>query len=92
VSLGIIELLTRIGEDNVRVQNVMESLTRASLRRASKRVKVTEICFATDAITPTEMMRDDCPTVGLVLWLPRVLVDKARADHQPTPTPPAVPS
>ena len=85
--MGVIELLRRVGEDYVRVQNVVESM--AGIRLKGKRGRqYTEITFGTDAITPSDVMRNDCPMVGLVLWLPRNLVEKAKAEHAAGAPPP----
>lgn len=78
--LGIIELLTRVGEDNVGIQNLVECSTRFRARgkRGERHCAVT---FLTDQITPTHVMAGKMPKVGLVVWLPTDLVEQARKDH-----------
>lgn len=75
--LGIIELLTRIGEDNIRLQNLVESATNFQSRKRG----ATAITFLTNQMNPDEVFRNTPRHVGLVLWLPAELVEKARKDH-----------
>ncbi len=77
--LGIIELLTRIGEDNIRLQNLIESATK--FRACGKRGRETAITFLTNQMNPGEILRKQPRHVGLVLWLPTELVDTAKAAH-----------
>lgn len=75
--LGIIELLTRIGEDNVRLQNLLETATNF----ASRKRGFTAITFLTKEMTPSQVMSGKPDKVGLVVWLPTDLVEKAKAAH-----------
>ena len=78
--LGIIELLTRIGEDNIRLQNLMESATNFQ-GRGKRGARACAVTFLTDQITPSEVLQEHPQHVGLVLWLPTALVEKAKTDH-----------
>lgn len=75
--LGIIELLTRIGEDNVRLQNLMESATNFTRRKRG----FTAVTFLTREIDPNEVFHSNPRQVGLVIWLPSERVDAVRAAH-----------
>jgi hypothetical protein len=79
--LGIIELLTRIGEDNIRLQKLVESATHFKLK-GKRGHQETAITFMTNQMNPTEVFRKKARNVGLVLWLPSELVEKAQADHR----------
>lgn len=76
MSLGIIELLTRIGEDHVRVQNIEHGDVDVTTTKHG-----TRLTFYADPafISPTSVLNDTSPMVGLVVWMPRALVDAARA-------------
>ena len=78
--LGIIELLTRVGEEHIRLQNLLESATNFQ-QRGKRGRHHTAITFLTNQITPSEVLHGNCRQVGLVLWLPAVLVEQAQADH-----------
>ena len=75
--LGIIELLTRIGEENVRLQNLLESATNFQARKQG----TTAITFLTNQMHTTEVVHGPPKMMGLVLWLPADLVEKARREH-----------
>jgi hypothetical protein len=77
--MGIIELLERVGEDNIQLQNLVESMDGISMRGADSRVS-----FWTNGINPTEIAVGKARNVGLVLWLPTELVEKAKADSAAT--------
>ena len=74
--LGIIELLTRIGEEHVFVQNVVENMTNITTDKRG----VSKVTFVTPKLTAGEVMGEP-QHVGLVLWLPADLVKKAQAEH-----------
>ena len=75
-TVGIIELLERVGEDNVQLQNLVESMDDISVnKRGDSRVS-----FWTNGINATEIAVGKARNVGLVLWLPTELVEKAKAD------------
>ncbi len=78
--LGIIELLTRIGEENIKLQNLVESATNFALR-GKRGHQETAITFLTDQMTPDEIFRKQPRHVALVLWLPTDLVEAARKAH-----------
>lgn len=72
---GIIELLTRVGEANIQLQGLDESLTGARLRKNGS----TELSFLTNQITPGEVVTGDAHMkVGLVLWIPTDVFTAAR--------------
>jgi hypothetical protein len=77
--LGIVELLTSIGDNNIKFQNLLESATNYDLR---KKGAVTAITFLTDAVTPTEIMNDTQTKVGLVVWLPRAQTEALLASRR----------
>lgn len=74
--MGIVELLRRVGEDNVRVQNILEGDVDVTAVKGGTRVT-----FYTDSanLTPGAVLRGRPPMVGLVVWMPRALVDAALA-------------
>jgi hypothetical protein len=74
--MGIIELIQRVGEDNVKLQNLVESADVISTNKKGE----TRVSFWTDGITATESATGQFANVGLVLWLPKELVDKAKAE------------
>jgi hypothetical protein len=75
--LGIIELLTRIGEENVCLQNLLESATSVEARKRGQ----TAITFLTNQMNPSDLVQATPTKIGLVLWLPADLVEKARQEH-----------
>lgn len=80
--LGIIELLRRVGEDKVFVQNLIENTTNVRLK--GRRETVVTFVTGPQFIQPAHMMDPtSAPYVGLMLWLPAPLVSAARAERQP---------
>ena len=65
--MGLVELLSSIGEDNIRLQFVNSSFISAKGR---KRTQDTEITFAT-AETNTNELIDNTGKVGIVVWVDR---------------------
>lgn len=82
MSLGIIELVTKVGEDHIHVQNIFEGDT-----DVSKTKRGTRISFYTDPanVTPGALLNNR-HRVGLILWLDRADVDRVLADHAAPPT------
>jgi hypothetical protein len=78
--LGLIELITRIGEDSILIQNLVESATNFQAR--GKRGVDTAITFLTDRMTPDEVFSKNPRYIALVLWLPAEKVTAARAAHE----------
>jgi hypothetical protein len=74
---GLVDLLTRIGDDRIVFQGLTTgeypSLRGARLLKAG----FTEVRFGTDAITPTQIMKGD-GRIGLVVWLEPDDVQAAR--------------
>jgi hypothetical protein len=80
VSYTITQLLLKIGDDNIRFQNLMHDIAGCQLVHKGKESRVT---FHTDptALNPGHLMDPaKAPYVVLVLWLPRELADKAKAE------------
>lgn len=75
--LGMVELITAIGDANIRMQNLDTSSI--SLDWSAK--KGTKITFGTDMALTT----DGTERLGLVLWVPRDLVAKILADRKAQP-------
>lgn len=71
--MGITELLQRIGDDNVRLQNLLEGDV-----DVTKTKHGTKITFYTDPenLNPASALNGH-DKVCLILWLPRKLVDAA---------------
>lgn len=67
--MTIIELIERVGLENVKVQFLDESITGAT---ATKRY--TRVTFMTNEMSPGDLMQEKPRMLGIVLWLPR---DKA---------------
>ena len=65
--MGLLEFLTSIGEDNIRLQFVNNSFIYA---KDKKRTQDTEITFAT-AETNTNELINDTGKVGIVVWVDR---------------------
>jgi hypothetical protein len=71
--LGIIELLTRVGEPHVRVQSLVASLTNARTRPRGD----TQLTFGTNQITALELSRGNPPMTGLIVWIPTARLQHA---------------
>lgn len=78
--LGIIELLQRVGENNIRLQFLGSSLANVQAKKNGD-VLVT---FATglDLFAPIDAIADKPRNVGVVLWLPQADVERATAEHE----------
>lgn len=74
--LGIIELLTRVGEERVQLQGLNDAISNA---RQGKR-GVTFITFGTQLLTPNDLISDE-QDVFLVVKLPRADVERAKREH-----------
>ena len=70
--MTIIELLTAVGIENVLVQNLIDSATNFHSRKGG-----TAITFLTDQWTPSDAINDRPRKVGLVIWMPVELVERA---------------
>lgn len=68
------ELIAKVGDDNVKFQNLRESL-----KRVDKRKDHTEIVFGTKAVTAEEFFLEP-KFVAFVVWLPKDKVDAALKD------------
>lgn len=76
--LGLIELISRIGEDNILIEPTHDNLCGAQSRKGG----LTEIRLLTSQVNPTQIASNSWPKVGLVVWMPRELVDKVREDFE----------
>lgn len=79
--MGIIELLQRIGEEKVLIQNLLNDMTNIT---AGKRE--TKITFATNQLTPGEVAFGVPKMHALVIWMPTDEVDRARREHRDAET------
>jgi hypothetical protein len=78
--MGLIELVTRVGEDNVKVQPMLESITNIRLRNRSRESVVTFVT-GSDLLTPADLMNHSVRYRPLVLWIPEERVGKALKEH-----------
>lgn len=78
--MGIIELLQRVGEDNVKAQLLSAAMTDISTNRKG----TTRITFETEAssLTANEVGHNNARNVGIVLWIPADLAAKARREGE----------
>lgn len=78
--LGIIEILKRVGEDNVKVQFLASDMAGIQLVRKGRESRIT---FHTDpnVMNPNDVCAEHPRNTGVVLWLPYELVEKARKDY-----------
>lgn len=77
---GLVDLLTRIGDDRAIVQSIHQTATGSKRKKSGG----TEVSFWTDQITPDDLMRPS-GKIGIVVWLDRSDVEAAlaafRNDH-----------
>lgn len=76
--LGLAELIRRVGDDNVTIEPVHDNLQGAQLRKGG----LTELRLLTSQTNPTTIIDGSWPKIGLLVWLPRHLVDAARQAHE----------
>lgn len=72
--VSITDLLTAIGSDNIRFQDVMDSMESIKSKKGC-----TVISFATDAVSPGDVITGSGPK-GLVIWFDKCLM-KRRLDE-----------
>ena len=63
MTLGISELVAKIGDDNIQIQN----LDTCAISMDYRKGKQTEIRFGTDV----KLMPDGTELMGVILWMPR---------------------
>lgn len=68
------ELIHEVGDENIQFQWIAESMSGAKMRNFG----VTEISFLTNAVTCIELCAGQTKKVGVVVWMPAELFDKAR--------------
>lgn len=80
--MKISELILAVGDDNIRFQSLNNDAHRIEDTKNG-----TKITFYTDGVTAYEAMTSPGKTknIGLVLWLPRDLVDAALLAASPSP-------
>jgi len=77
--MGIIELLQRVGERNVKAQLLSVAMTNISTNKRG----VTRITFESEGeetLTANEVGHGNARNVGVVLWIPAELAAKARRE------------
>lgn len=81
VPIGIIEMLKRVGEPNIKVQFLASDMAGIQLVRKGRESRIT---FHTDPNTmnPNDVCAEHPRNVGVVLWLPYEMVEKATEDHK----------
>lgn len=83
MGLKLSELVASVGDENIKLQNLLDSLDAATTTKKNG----TKISFFTDQITPTEIMRGSETVVGLVIWLPKDRVNAAIKSASPSRRP-----
>lgn len=68
ITVSITELLQAVGSENIRYQSLSTAMENASLKKG-----VTVISFATDAISPSDIVMGGGPS-GIVLWVDQQLL------------------
>lgn len=68
--VSITDLLTAVGSDNIRFQDVMSSMENIKSSKGT-----TIISFATDAMSPCDAVAGSGPK-GLVLWIDQILMQQ----------------
>ncbi len=66
--MKLTELLALVGDENIQFQVLHDCMT--NIRQRSRRKGGNEISFATNGLTPTDVMQNT-GNVGLVVWIPR---------------------
>lgn len=74
--LGIIDLLTRCGEEKLRVQFVGPSMTNITTNKRGE----SRITFATDQLTANDVM-GGTGMMGIIVWVPAEDVQRAKDEH-----------
>jgi hypothetical protein len=72
--MNLSELISRVGDDNVTLQPLMECITDAKQRKTA-----TAITFLTDQMSVAEVAIGNPKKIGLVVWLPKDKLDAALA-------------
>lgn len=77
--LSLFALIEAVGVDNIRVQNLLQSMTdiRTDKRGDSK------VTFGTDQINATQVATNTTRMMGIILWLPKDLIPRPRAPEEP---------
>lgn len=78
-TLGITELVTRVGDSNIALQNLVENLTNCRSRHGGRE---SEVSFVTNPnfIDPNRVAANEFSHIGIVLWLPKAEVERAKRE------------
>lgn len=76
--LGILEILTRVGEQHLQVQTLDQSMRGA---QSIQKGAATEIRFGTEAVSATELMSGG-GRFGFIVWCPRETVMQIGRDYR----------
>lgn len=68
--MKISEIISKVGEENIRVQFINKAMT--GIRNTRDGI---EVSFLTEAIDPNDVMHNT-GKIGLVLWVPREIWEK----------------
>jgi hypothetical protein len=64
--IGLSEIVAAIGDDNIRLQSLASSITKATTKKNGD----TTLTFLTNQVTASELMQGTPERTGLVIWLP----------------------
>lgn len=70
------EWLAKVGDENISIQNLRENMTNIRLVKKGREVEVTFVT-GPNFITPNDVAAHRESHVGLVIWVPKELSDKA---------------
>lgn len=74
--MGLVELVVALGNDGIRMQNLLKALVNISLRDKGKTSRIT-FDSESEFLTPNDVMRGP-KYVPMLLWLPADKVEEAR--------------
>ena len=78
--LGIVELLTRVGEAKVQLQNLNDAIRNVRLGKRG----VSMVTFETQLLGPADLMSES-QDIFLVIRLRRADVERAKSEHAEVP-------
>ena len=68
--MRISEIISKVGEENIRVQFINKAMT--GIRNTREGI---EVSFLTEAIDPNDVM-NNTGKIGLIMWVPRDIWEK----------------